>query len=163
MIEGIKLVRVDFRLIHGQVITKWSRTVNTDRIVVVNDELAVDEFMADVYVMAAPPDIQVDVYAIGEFVERVQAGQFGRGNVLVLFKSIADAKATLDAGLVFPNLQIGGLGSGGGKTSVVRGISIDRQDADQLEAMQSAGSNVTFQVTPEEPQLSLDKAVKKLR
>ena len=35
--EGIKLVRIDFRLIHGQVITKWSNKISATRIVVVND------------------------------------------------------------------------------------------------------------------------------
>lgn len=163
MIEGIKLVRVDFRLIHGQVITKWSRTINTDRIVVVNDALAEDSFLADVYVMAAPPGITVDVYKIDEFVSLANGGEFDRGHILVLFKDIKDAAATVNAGVSFPALQIGGLGSGGGKTSVVRGISIDRDDADQLEAIQRGGAPVTFQVTPEEPQLSLDKAVKKIK
>lgn len=51
MMEGIKLVRIDFRLIHGQVITKWSNKISATRIVVVNDALSKDEFMADIYVM----------------------------------------------------------------------------------------------------------------
>jgi len=73
VIDGIKLVRVDFRFIHGQVVTKWSRTISTDRIIVVNDELAADEFMADVYVMAAPPGIDVDVFTIEDFAASVWA------------------------------------------------------------------------------------------
>lgn len=40
MMEGIKLVRIDFRLIHGQVITKWSNKISATRIVVVNDALS---------------------------------------------------------------------------------------------------------------------------
>ena len=42
MMEGIRLVRIDFRLIHGQVITKWSKLTDVKSIVVVNDELAAD-------------------------------------------------------------------------------------------------------------------------
>lgn len=66
MMEGIKLVRIDFRLIHGQVITKWSNKISATRIVVVNDALSKDEFMADIYVMAAPPGMTVDVISIDE-------------------------------------------------------------------------------------------------
>ena len=163
MIDGIKLVRVDFRLIHGQVITKWTRTISADRIIVVNDELAHDEFMADVYIMAAPQGMTVEVITVDDFVQHAAAGNYGNGHILVLFKGISDAATAVGAGVALPALQIGGLGSGGGKTSVVRGISIDRHDADQLETIQQAGIPVSFQVTPEEQQLSLDKAVKKIR
>ena len=163
MNERIKLVRVDFRLIHGQVITKWSRAVAASRIIVVNDELAADEFMADVYVMAAPPGMGVDVMTLEAFVASSASGGFDTGNILVLFKSIEDAASVVDAGVALKDLQIGGLGSGGGKTSVVRGISIDKNDAALLGRIESSGTPVSFQVTPEEPQLSLDKAVKKLK
>ena len=42
----INLVRIDDRLIHGQVITKWSNKIAATRIVVVNDELAEDNFFS---------------------------------------------------------------------------------------------------------------------
>ena len=48
MMEGIKLVRIDFRLIHGQVITKWSNKISATRIVVVNDALSKRRIMADI-------------------------------------------------------------------------------------------------------------------
>lgn len=45
----IKLVRIDFRLIHGQVITKWFAQALADRIVIVDDHLAQDDFMKEIY------------------------------------------------------------------------------------------------------------------
>lgn len=36
----IKLVRVDFRLIHGQVITRWLKQTNANRIVVIDNKLS---------------------------------------------------------------------------------------------------------------------------
>ena len=49
MLDGVKLTRIDYRLIHGQVITKWTNKAAANRIIVVNDELAKDKFMASVY------------------------------------------------------------------------------------------------------------------
>ena len=46
MLDGVKLTRIDYRLIHGQVITKWTNKAAANRIIVVNDELAKDKFMA---------------------------------------------------------------------------------------------------------------------
>lgn len=162
MLDGIKLVRVDFRLIHGQVVTKWSNTVTAKTIIVVNDELSEDEFMADIYVMAAPPGIKVEVLSIASFVEHAQAGQYDKGNILVLFKNIEDVRSAAERGVVFAQVQIGGLGAAGNKTSVVKGISIGRDDAENLIYLKEQGVEVSFQVTPEETKLSLDKALKKL-
>ena len=69
----------------------------------------------------------------------------------------------VDKGITFKQVQIGGLGSGNGRTSVVKGISIDEKDAQDLLSIQNIGTEVTFQVTPEEKKLSLDSAVKKVR
>ena len=162
MLEGIKLVRVDFRLIHGQVITKWSKLTDAKSIIVVNDQLAADEFMADIYVIAAPPGMQVDVISKGQFVEEAKAGKYDTGKILVLFKNIEDAREVVEKGAKFEQVQVGGLGSGNGRTSVVKGISVDRTDIDNLNYMQEQGAEVTFQVTPEEPKLSLEKASKKV-
>lgn len=161
--EGIKLVRIDFRLIHGQVITKWSNKISATKIIVVNDALSKDEFMADIYVMAAPPGMTVDVISIDDFVANAKNGAYETGNILVLFRGIQDAKASVDCGLKFKQVQIGGLGSGDGRTSVVKGISIDEDDAEALMAIEASGAEVTFQVTPEEKKLSLESAVKKVR
>lgn len=98
MLNGIKLVRVDFRLIHGQVVTKWSNTITAKTIIVVNDELSEDEFMADIYVMAAPPGIKVEVLSIAAFTEQAKTGQYDKGSILVLFKNIEDVRRTAEQG-----------------------------------------------------------------
>ena len=41
----IKWVRLDERMIHGQVATKWSRTLGVDRIVVADDTAAASDIM----------------------------------------------------------------------------------------------------------------------
>ena len=163
MMDGIKLVRVDFRLIHGQVITKWSNTISAKEIVVVNDQLFKDEYMAEIYIMAAPPGMKVNVLPVKDFVDKAGSGAYNSGNVTVLFKNIKDARDVVDLGIQFKQVQIGGLGSGNGRTSVVKGISIDIEDVNNLTAIQESGAEVAFQVTPEEQKLSLDKAVKKVR
>ncbi|MDQ4976588.1 PTS sugar transporter subunit IIB [Klebsiella pneumoniae] len=38
IMNNIKLVRIDFRLIHGQVITKWRNIISATEIVIVDDK-----------------------------------------------------------------------------------------------------------------------------
>ena len=50
----IKQLRIDERLIHGQITTQWSKVLAVDAIVVVNDAAAQDEMMRKVLLMTAP-------------------------------------------------------------------------------------------------------------
>jgi len=162
--KNIKLVRVDFRLIHGQVVTKWRNIVAAKKIIIVDDKLSVDPFLSDIYVMAAPPDVSVDVLSQSAFIDNSQTGVYddGKTNTLVLFKSINNLRKTVDAGIKFNEVQIGGLGGGVNRKPVVNGISIDNQDLDDLKVIQENNISVYFQVTPEEAKLTLDKALAKI-
>ena len=72
----IKLFRLDFRLIHGQVIAKWFGQIRGNEIVIVDDDLSKDSFMASIYEMSAPVDSKVHVYSVNynvykEFVKNI--------------------------------------------------------------------------------------------
>lgn len=162
MLEGIKFIRIDYRLIHGQVITKWSHLVPIKQIVIVNDELANDDFMADIYAMAAPQGMEVKVFTKTDFVKDAKSGVYDSGSTFLLFKSIEDCEVVVSEGVNFSQVQIGGLGSGNGRTSVVKGISVDSNDIAKLESIASKGAEVTFQVTPEEKKVTLSQAKKKV-
>ncbi len=64
---NIVLCRIDSRLIHGQVVTKWVGQSQANRIAVVSDELDADPFMKNIYLMAAPPNIKVDCFSNQSF------------------------------------------------------------------------------------------------
>ncbi|CAJ0999678.1 PTS system mannose-specific EIIAB component [Sodalis praecaptivus] len=162
--NNIKLVRVDFRLIHGQVITKWRNIISATEIIIVDDKLSKDPFLADIYVMAVPPGVDIHVMAEEQFINASQEGYFNsnKSNVLVLFKSIGNVRHLMSRDILFKEVQVGGLGGGVNRRSVVNGISIDDQDLQDLKFIQSQGTAVYFQVTPEEVKLTLDKAITRL-
>ena len=64
ILTEIKLARIDFRLMHGQVVTNWIKQVSADSILLVDDELVADKFLAQVFLMAAPPGIKVAIRSI---------------------------------------------------------------------------------------------------
>ena len=59
----VVLCRVDSRLIHGQVMTKWLQQSQADHIVIVSDSVSKDSFLLDIYKMSAPPGINIDCYS----------------------------------------------------------------------------------------------------
>lgn len=78
----IQVIRADFRLIHGQVITKWIRQTPANKILIIDDVLAKDSFMSSIYVMAAPPGIEVIIDTVDDAVANGTAGHMGQQNFL---------------------------------------------------------------------------------
>ena len=155
--KAVKLVRLDYRLIHGQVITKWNNIVRATDIIIIDDDLVNDEFMVDIYMMASPPGVEVHVYTEDQFIKKMEEGALETGNILVLLKKVATLKNLLSKGIKFPEVQIGGLGGGKGRKQIVTGITVSDAEMDDLREITKEGIRIYFQVTPEENKVSFEK------
>ena len=81
-------VRVDDRLIHGQVVTQWVNVFKAQHIVVIDNNVAKDKMQKSVLKFAAPPDIKVSIFSVDKAVEAWEKNQFGTKNVFVLFRDV---------------------------------------------------------------------------
>ena len=54
MMENLKLTRIDFRLIHGQVMTRWVAKYEIESIVVIDDRSAKSPILKKILLGAAP-------------------------------------------------------------------------------------------------------------
>ena len=159
--EQIKLVRIDFRLIHGQVITKWFAQALADRIVIVDDHLAQDDFMKEIYEMAAPPGAKVNVFTVEQAVKKYAEDQLGSGKILVLFKDVETVWRAFQEGFRITEVQIGGLGSTPERKVVCGAITMDDRDARRLKMMMDRGVHVYLQQMPEESPVEMARILEK--
>lgn len=65
----IAAVRIDTRLLHGQVATAWTKQIAPNRIIVVSDGVAHDELRKTMIEQAAPPGVPANVVPISKMVE----------------------------------------------------------------------------------------------
>lgn len=158
---NIKLVRLDFRLIHGQVIAKWFGQIMGNEIVIIDDDLSQDSFMASIYEMSAPVDSKVHVYSVEDAVKKVEEGTFASGKVLVLFKNVDQVFKAVEKGFKIDELQIGGLGSAPGRINVYGSITLDDHDASLLKKIADQGTNIYLQQVPEEAKMTFSKVLEK--
>lgn len=159
----IALTRVDFRLIHGQVITRWLKQCDINEIVTVDTTLSNDDFMQQVFKMAAPKGVKIKILSSEDAVKAQQSGEFDKDRILILFKNVEELNKTIESGLKLETIQIGGLGGGPGRKAVNNAITLDRTDADILLNLQNKyGLSIYFQTTPDYPAETLQKAVAKL-
>lgn len=144
------LVRIDDRLIHGQVIAVWCKHQRFDRIVVVDDDVAADSFMQEVLGLAAPPDLPVEVLPVAEAVRALGPGTPSPETTMVLVKTPQVAKRLYDGGVHFDALNVGGIGSAPGRRSVFKNISMSDEEITVLTALKDSGVDITLLTVPGE-------------
>jgi D-glucosaminate-specific PTS system IIB component len=155
----LSLIRIDFRLIHGQVVAKWLKTIQATKIIVVNNTLAKDPVMSNIYKMATPADVKCSVVGIDTFMAAWNKNQLGEGNALVLFKDVHTTVEVWKKGFPLDQLQIGGLGAGPGRKAVYLNMTLNPEDAAMLTEMTSGGVNIFFQATPEDKPMEYEKVM----
>ncbi len=159
----INLLRVDDRLIHGQVMTKWSKGMGTNALYVIDDETAADDFMKEIYIATnSSANLTIKVFSVAEVIDEYNKNQFGDDTAILLFKTIKNAKAVLDAGLPSKVLNIGGIAKKANATFVISTVGLTKDDAALLQEIEGNGVEVSFQIVPDTPKVSLQDAMKKL-
>jgi mannose/fructose/N-acetylgalactosamine-specific phosphotransferase system component IIB len=145
---SVVLYRIDDRLIHGQVMTAWSKVFKTKRIYCVDDETAANEMLVTVMQLAAPPGYSIFVLTTDEAAEKILADQ-GDERTMVLAKTPVTMLALLDAGVLMPELNVGNIGKGPGRKMLLRSIQVTAAEMAALREIEKRGVRVYLQAFPD--------------
>ena len=72
----IKALRIDHRLVHGQVAFTWTHFLGATRIIVIDDKAAGDDFQKMALNMAKPAGVKLNVFSVAKAVERADKIDF---------------------------------------------------------------------------------------
>jgi D-glucosaminate-specific PTS system IIB component len=143
---GLRLVRVDDRLIHGQVVAIWLKALGARRILIVDDRTAHDEFLREVLELAAPAGTPVEIHDLASGRERVREAAASPEPVFVLVRSPVTALRLREAGVEFPLLNVGGLGAGPTRKPLYRNISASPDERDAMRQLEQMGTKVELRI-----------------
>lgn len=156
------LVRIDSRMIHGQVMTMWSKTNGINHILAIDDALMKDLFMQDIYRMAVPHKLKVTMLSISDAGQKWKDNELPDDVYLVLFKDVHSALAAWNAGFKFESLQVGNL-SPEKRTKMLHVNSrLSVEHIPELQELQRNGVEVYAQSVPTEKKNMLNDLVKKM-
>lgn len=152
-----RLVRIDTRLLHGQVSTNWVKAVNPNRIIVVSDKVANDDMRKTLIQQAAPSGVRTHTIPISKLIEIDQDPRFGGTKALILFETPQDVLAAVEGGVKFDHINIGSMAHSTGKTLVDRAISVDQADVDVFKELKSHGITFDTKRLPSDSSEDLEK------
>lgn len=158
----IALVRVDNRLIHGQILEAWIPYLKASCIVVVDDQVVADFFRETVIRMAVPSGIRVVVCGVAEFAE---GHTFGRGRgpkTIVLFSKISDAWKARCLGFLFDQLNIGNIYNEECKVCCTPAVLLSDTDIQDISRLRDAGVKIELRRVPREKSVDLFEIVRNM-
>ncbi|WP_281166031.1 PTS sugar transporter subunit IIB [Liquorilactobacillus sicerae] len=157
------LARIDSRLLHGQVATAWSKTVQPTRIIVVSDNVAHDDLRKKLIVQAAPPSIKANVIPIKKLIEIAKDPRFGNTKALLLFENPEDALRAIKGGVDIKELNIGSMAHSVGKVVVNKVLSMDQTDVDTFEELKAKGIKFDVRKVPNDSGENMDELLNKAK
>ncbi len=148
------LVRIDDRLIHGQIVATWIPHLNINQIVVADDEVFHDQFKKKILGMSAPPKVKVLIKTVADTVDYLKNDflhPISAFRTMMLFSSIQAADQAVKLGLPFNHLNLGNIHYQSGKTQISASISVNRQEVSLLEDISQRGISIFVQPVPRIP------------
>jgi sorbose PTS system EIIB component len=153
----INLVRIDDRLIHGQVTTVWTKEAKAERIIIVSDEVANDEIRSTLVKQAAPPGIKVSVISIDKAAAVYKNPKYATDTVFYLFTNPTDVLLLINAGVPIKEVNIGGMSFKEGKKQITKAVSVDENDISAFKKMHEMGINLCLKVVITDPNVDFIK------
>ena len=151
---NILLARIDERLIHGQVMTRWITGLYVTRIILVDDKIARDDFMVDVLMLSAPVGVEVVVLTVEDALKLI-ASDTSSAKTILLFKDIRYVKALADGGFLIPRLDIGNIGSSPIRKGITREVFMSPEEQAIAKERCDKGMYIYIQKLPTDKEQDL--------
>lgn len=157
------LVRIDSRLLHGQVATAWTKAVQPTRIIVVSDAVSKDELRKKLIEQAAPPGVKANVVPIAKMIEVAKDPRFGNTKALLLFENPQDVVRAIEGGVDIKEVNVGSMAHSVGKVLVNKVLSMDAKDVEAFETMKKAGVKFDVRKVPNDNKENIDALLQKAK
>lgn len=138
----LALNRIDDRLIHGQVVTSWSKETNCSRIIVVNDDVVKDTIRKTLLEQVAPPGIKASVVGVDKAIRVINNPKYANDIVLLLFTNPTDVLRLVEGGVDIKSVNVGGMSFKEGKEQITGAISVNEEDKKSFKALAEKGIEI---------------------
>ena len=144
----IKLLRVDHRLLHGQVAFSWTNALGTDCILIANDSVPTDDIRKTTLKLSKPNGVKLVIKTVDDAIAAVNSGVTDKYKLFIIVESIHDAKRMVEGCASIRQVNLGGTQKTPDKKAISKFIFATEQDVADIRAMVQAGAEVELRQVP---------------
>ena len=141
----ISLLRIDSRLIHGQVATSWAKAVKCDAIFAISDEVAGDPLRSKLLLQVAPAHLQSYVITVDKAIKVWHNPMYADRKVLWLVTKPGDIVRLIEGGVDIKQVNVGGMTHREGCKLISQAVAVDADDVAAFQRLNELGVKMTLQ------------------
>ena len=154
----IQVLRVDDRLLHGQVAVAWTHHYKVDVILVANDHLITDKNMQVAFKLATPAGVTLSMKSLQGAVNVINNPKHASRRILVITKDLDDAKFVCEkTGTEIKDILLGCLRNGEVKKNIEMNSYMSAHDIEVMDELENDGFHVFMQAVPTSKALSSEE------
>ncbi len=155
----IVFVRIDDRLIHGQVVEGWVNFLKATCLLVADDSVASNTLQRSIMELSVPQGLKVFIGRVEEICGRIRTSVLDAERAILLFSNPEDVLRALNSGMECPNLNIGGMHLVPGKRKLLDVLAVNAADIEALKEITSKGVKIMIQTVPTQRPIPLNKVL----
>lgn len=151
----IRLLRVDHRLLHGQVAFSWTQFLGTDCILIANDGLMADKIRMQTINLAKPQGVKVVMKNIEDSIAAIKSGVTDKYNLFIVVESVEDAITLAESIDDIKQINLGGTKPREGTSPVSKAVNLTEVEIAALKEIEQDGIEVEIRQVPNDIKQSI--------
>lgn len=155
-------VRIDERLIHGQVAALWTNKLGVTRIMVVNNEVIKDQIQKMALKMACPVGVKLSILSVDTAVNNLKSEKYINDRIFLITKGPKEIYEIISKGVDIKEINVGNMSTKKDSKQVKASVSVTPSDVEYFKNISKLGVNITAQMIPTEEKINFMDLIKKL-
>lgn len=147
---AVKVMRIDDRLIHGQIVTAWIKDSGAKAILVADDKAAADATQRMLLQLTTPKGIKLYIESVEEAARKLKENEITE-DLFMLVRDPKNANRLFELGFMIETLNVGNISnsrSETGRTTLLPYIHVEQQDVDNLYEIAKRGIKLDLRAVP---------------
>jgi PTS system mannose-specific IIB component len=157
----IVLVRIDDRLVHGQIVQGWLKILDVNIILVVSDTVTLGVMQQTLMAMAVPGNINLNIKNPKDATKAIISGQYDKERVMILAVSPSDVLYMIENGADFKSVNVGGMHFIDGKRQILHNLCVNDNDVESLYKIHVKSIEIEGRILPEDDKKNIIPIIEK--
>ena len=149
----VKLVRVDHRLLHGQVVFIWTASIGVDCILIAHDDVANDPIQKAILKLSQPTGVKLIFKSVKDSIEALNSGITDKYNLMIITSNVDDGYELASKVEQIRSLNLGNVKLRENTHNLSKLVHVTDEEEKKLKALAAAGIEVEIRAVPNDDKI----------
>lgn len=153
--DKIGHVRIDDRLIHGQIVASWINVLKCTTIIVADDKATADPLQTMMLQMACPPNIQLKIMKVEDAAACLMDPATNREKLLVILRNVEGALRLTEQNVEINEINVGNVSTAPNRKKFSKSVWLSPEEIEEYKTLAARGIGLEVRVVPNEKATNL--------